>query len=177
VTTHLNNLSNSCLLGPMASDVDFELTFSSSPKQLKKEEQKSVRKSSAWTLFNNYKLYVKDLPPSDFVWKTLKFSKFLNSEYVVLFLDPKLLSKSATKFILGLLNKTFISSFWVGICMGGTLRTQAFKILSTPLSFKYKSAEWKCWMDDLNGSVGSIADLKPKGPGFESRISQGFFLM
>jgi hypothetical protein len=32
-------------------------------------------------------------------------------------------------------------------------------------------------VDDLNGSVGSIADLKPKGPGFESRISQGFFLM
>jgi hypothetical protein len=31
--------------------------------------------------------------------------------------------------------------------------------------------------DDLNGSVGSIADLKPKGPGFESRIGQGFFLM
>jgi hypothetical protein len=31
--------------------------------------------------------------------------------------------------------------------------------------------------DDINGSVGSIADLKPKGPGFESRISQGFFLM
>jgi hypothetical protein len=31
--------------------------------------------------------------------------------------------------------------------------------------------------DDLNGSVGSIADLKPKGPGFDSRISQGFFLM
>jgi hypothetical protein len=31
--------------------------------------------------------------------------------------------------------------------------------------------------DNLNGSVGSIADLKPKGPGFESRISQGFFLM
>jgi hypothetical protein len=30
---------------------------------------------------------------------------------------------------------------------------------------------------DLNGSVGSIADLKPKGQGFESRISQGFFLM
>jgi hypothetical protein len=28
--------------------------------------------------------------------------------------------------------------------------------------------------DDLNGSVGSIANLKPKGPGFESRISQGF---
>jgi hypothetical protein len=31
--------------------------------------------------------------------------------------------------------------------------------------------------DDLNGSVGSIAEFKPKGPGFESRISQGFFLM
>jgi hypothetical protein len=29
----------------------------------------------------------------------------------------------------------------------------------------------------LNGSVGSIVDWKPKGPGFESRISQGFFLM
>ena len=28
---------------------------------------------------------------------------------------------------------------------------------------------------DLNGSVGSIADLKPKGPGFESRIRQGLF--
>jgi hypothetical protein len=28
--------------------------------------------------------------------------------------------------------------------MGGTLRTQNFKILSTPLSFKYKIAEQKC---------------------------------
>jgi hypothetical protein len=27
---------------------------------------------------------------------------------------------------------------------------------------------------DLNGSVGSISDLKPKGPGFESRIRQGY---
>jgi hypothetical protein len=26
---------------------------------------------------------------------------------------------------------------------------------------------------DLNGSVGSISDLKPKGPGFKSRIRQG----
>jgi hypothetical protein len=26
-----------------------------------------------------------------------------------------------------------------------------------------------------NGSVGSIADLIPKGPGFESQISHGFF--
>jgi hypothetical protein len=34
-----------------------------------------------------------------------------------------------------------------------------------------------CLGRDLNGSVGSIADLKSKGPGFESRISQGFFLM
>jgi hypothetical protein len=31
--------------------------------------------------------------------------------------------------------------------------------------------------DDLNGSVGSIADLKPKSPGFETRVSEGFFLM
>jgi hypothetical protein len=28
--------------------------------------------------------------------------------------------------------------------MGGTLKTQNFKILSTPLSFKYKIAELKC---------------------------------
>jgi hypothetical protein len=27
---------------------------------------------------------------------------------------------------------------------------------------------------DLNGSVGSISDLKPKDPGFESRIRQGY---
>jgi hypothetical protein len=27
---------------------------------------------------------------------------------------------------------------------------------------------------DLNGSVGSISDLKPKGPGFESQIRQGY---
>jgi hypothetical protein len=27
--------------------------------------------------------------------------------------------------------------------------------------------------DDLHGSVGYTADLKPKGPGFESRISHG----
>jgi hypothetical protein len=31
--------------------------------------------------------------------------------------------------------------------------------------------------DDLNGSVGSIADLIPKGSGFESQISHGFSLM
>jgi hypothetical protein len=28
--------------------------------------------------------------------------------------------------------------------MGGTLRTQNFKIQSTPLSFQYKIAEYKC---------------------------------
>jgi hypothetical protein len=27
---------------------------------------------------------------------------------------------------------------------------------------------------DLNGSVVSIFDLKPKGPGFESQIKQGY---
>jgi hypothetical protein len=31
--------------------------------------------------------------------------------------------------------------------------------------------------DDRNGLVGSIADLIPKGPGFESQISHGFSLM
>jgi hypothetical protein len=46
-------------------------------------------------------------------------------------------------------------------------------MLATPgWSFKYRIKH-----DDLNGSVGSIADLKPKGLGFETRISQGFFLM
>jgi hypothetical protein len=32
-------------------------------------------------------------------------------------------------------------------------------------------------VDDLNGSVGSFADLIPKGPEFESQISHGFSLM
>jgi hypothetical protein len=32
-------------------------------------------------------------------------------------------------------------------------------------------------IDDLNGSVGSIADLIPKGLGFGSQISHGFSLM
>jgi hypothetical protein len=27
---------------------------------------------------------------------------------------------------------------------------------------------------DLNGSVGSVSDLKPKGHGFESRTKQGY---
>jgi hypothetical protein len=31
------------------------------------------------------------------------------------------------------------------------------------------------WVGNLNGSVGSIADLIPKSPGFESQISHGFF--
>jgi hypothetical protein len=29
---------------------------------------------------------------------------------------------------------------------------------------------------DLNGTVGSISDLKPKDPGFESRIRQGLYV-
>jgi hypothetical protein len=33
--------------------------------------------------------------------------------------------------MINLLNKFFISLFWVGICMGGTLRVQSFGILST----------------------------------------------
>jgi hypothetical protein len=45
---------------------------------------------------------------------------------------------------------------------------KTFKIFGMKpiLSFLYKV--------DLNGSVGSISDLKPKGPGFESRIRQGY---
>jgi hypothetical protein len=47
---------------------------------------------------------------------------------MVLFLDPKLPNKSAVRFVLWWisLNISFISPFWVGICMGGTLRTQNF---------------------------------------------------
>jgi hypothetical protein len=40
------------------------------------------------------------------------------------------------------------------------------------LSFKVIGLWYQC--ADLNGSVGSISDLKPKGPGFESRIRQGY---
>jgi hypothetical protein len=72
--------------------------------------------------------------------------EFQNSEYFVMFLDIKILDKSAVKFVLGWnpLNKIFIFPFWVGICMGGTLKTQSFIISSTKLSFKYKIAEQKC---------------------------------
>jgi hypothetical protein len=52
--------------------------------------------------------------------------KFQNSESEILFLDPKLLNKSAVRFVLWWksLNKIFIFPFWAGICMGATLRTQ-----------------------------------------------------
>jgi hypothetical protein len=77
---------------------------------------------------------------------------FQNSEYFVLFLDNKILHKSVVIFVLGWsqLNKIFIfpffnlfiywhqqrwtptdqliNWFWVGICMGGTLKTQSFLI-------------------------------------------------
>jgi hypothetical protein len=58
--------------------------------------------------------------------ETLKIFYFLNSEYVVLFLDPELLIKIDTRFNSrrNLLSKTFIPLFWVEICMGGTLNTQ-----------------------------------------------------
>jgi hypothetical protein len=70
-------------------------------------------------------------------------SKFQNFEYVVLFLDTNILNKSTIRLILWwhLLNKTFISPFWVGIWMGGTLITQNSKILSSPLTLKYKIVE------------------------------------
>jgi hypothetical protein len=38
--------------------------------------------------------------PLNFKLSMKRSLKFLNSEYVVLFLDPKLLNKSATRFIL-----------------------------------------------------------------------------
>jgi hypothetical protein len=102
-----------------------------------------IRKSGAWILSTYCKLYVKTFNRQILYGRTLKISKFLNSENVVLLLDPELLIKSSTRFILrwNLLNKTFISPFWVRICIKGTHKTRNFKILSTPLSFKYKIAE------------------------------------
>jgi hypothetical protein len=48
-----------------------------------------------------------------------------------------------------------------------------FKILRVPFhSLQYKESIHAS--DDLHGSVGNIADLKSKGPGYESRISHGF---
>jgi hypothetical protein len=72
--------------------------------------------------------------------------KFQNCMHLFWFLDPEIAAKNGITFVLRwhLLNKTFISPFWVKICIGGTLRTQNFKILSTLLSFKYKIAEQKC---------------------------------
>jgi hypothetical protein len=63
---------------------------------------------------NLYKIY-----PSD--------NKFLNSEYFFWLLDPKIVTKSAIRCILGwnLLNKT--QGFLVGLCMGDTLRMSNFK--------------------------------------------------
>jgi hypothetical protein len=62
-----------------------------------------------------------------------KKPEFKSSGYIVLFLDPKLLNKGAVRFVLwwNSLNKFFISPFWVGIWMGGTLRTQSFDVLGT----------------------------------------------
>jgi hypothetical protein len=72
--------------------------------------------------------------------------EFQNSEYLVLFLDTKILDKSAVRFVLGCnaVNKIFIFPFWVGICMGGSLKTQSLVISSTKLSFKYKISEKMC---------------------------------
>jgi hypothetical protein len=46
---------------------------------------------------------------------------------------------------------------------------------SCPLASENSAKERKGRkMADLNGSSGSIADLKPKGPGFGSQIRQGY---
>jgi hypothetical protein len=78
----------------------------------------------------SYKVWSLKVPHVEFAIcgkysRALKIYKFLNSEYVVMFLDPELLNKKATRFILrwNFMNKTFISPFWVRICMEGTLKT------------------------------------------------------
>jgi hypothetical protein len=82
---------------------------------------------------------------SEFVWEVPlghKISKIWICSFIY---GPKLLNKNATKINLRWnLNKTSISPFWVGIYLVGTLNTQNFKILSTPLSFKYKTYEYRC---------------------------------
>jgi hypothetical protein len=57
-----------------------------------------------------------------------------------------MLHKNAVRFVLGWnsLDKIFIFSFWVGICMGGTLKTLRFVISSTKLSLEYKIADQNC---------------------------------
>jgi hypothetical protein len=83
-----------------------------------------LNKTQGLTLLsrNLYRRYPKDV-------------KFQNSVYLFWFLDPKIVPKNFNTFVLRLnfLNKTFISPFWVGIYMGGTLRTQNFEIRSVPL--------------------------------------------
>jgi hypothetical protein len=80
---------------------------------------------------------------------------FQNSEYFVLFLDTKILNKSTVRFVLwwNSLNKFFIFPFWVGICMGGTLKTQSFVISSIKLTLKYKIAEQKVLSDLFYGEI------------------------
>jgi hypothetical protein len=94
-----------------------------------KNGKKNLMKLVRWVLKVTHVFWSKIdhfLTNSLFIWKNTFFW----------FLDPKIVTKSVIRFVLrwNLLNKTFISPFWVGICMGGTLRTQNFKILSTPLS-------------------------------------------
>jgi hypothetical protein len=88
---------------------------------------------------------------------------------VVLFLDPKMTSISATRFILRwiLLNKTVIPPFWVGICRGGTLRTKNLTILNTQFYF---------WTPNYGTKVppdlfyGEICWTKPSFPQSESEF-------
>jgi hypothetical protein len=63
--------------------IEFEYWF------LSEKDKNLMRKSGAWILPTYQILYE----------KTLKIFKFLNFEYVVSFLDPKLLNKSAARFI------------------------------------------------------------------------------
>jgi hypothetical protein len=56
------------------------------------------------------------------------------------------------------------------------LRQRTFRLRGFFVSSEESSSE-ESLADDLIGSVGSITDLIPKGPGFESQISHGFSLM
>jgi hypothetical protein len=49
------------------------------------------------------------------------------------------------------------------------MNTKTQNLITLQLHVKGKKA-------DLNGSVDSISGLKPKGPGFESRIRQGIYV-
>jgi hypothetical protein len=76
------------------------------------------------------------------------------SSFKILHFWYKLLHKSAVRFVLrwNLFNKTYIFTFWEGICMGDTLWTQIFKNLSYR-SFSMPNRQTKLQSDLFYGVI------------------------